>query len=372
MGTAERGAPGLFSAFGHVGRTHPRGGRTPPWSLLSLVPPNTTSRPATAPPVLWGAQSHAPRPCGTRQAPCPTLGSVPTPAHRTDRQPARAEPGGEARSGEAAQLPPHPPAAPPPRTGPIPPSTLGKAAGGTRAHSSPGDTGHSSPAEQPQQLILQRDRLQTPCPKPGSSSASRRAPRGAHTGSPSLPAQAAPRSALCLHHRASPCPSPLQQRGGGTGAYLRPGVLHEEDGAGRPAAAAAAWQGRLGCPWCLPAGAASGSARFQPRAAATTIFNKVQRGRDLRLLPPVRKEEFTRITNFPLKGVVASRSPTHPALKAPLFALGRRTGRSGGACPEGAQAAGRSGVLLGAPCPLQRLLPTAARRRGSPRVLQWG
>lgn len=31
--------------------------------------------------------------------------------------------------------------------------------------------------------------------------------------------------------------------------------------------------------------------------SATTIFNKAERGRDLQLLPPVRKEKFAQITN---------------------------------------------------------------------------
>lgn len=74
-----------------------------------------------------------------------------------------------------------------------------------------------------------------------------------------------------------------------------------------------------------------GALRPRPLPAdggSTTIFNKVQRGRDRRLSRLSERRNSLGLQISPLKGLEASRSVAHPALKAPLFLPGRCEGRT--------------------------------------------
>lgn len=336
---AERGAPGLLSAFGHAGRTHPQGGRTPPRSLLSLMPHNTTSPPATAPTLLWGAQSHALRPCGARQAPCPTLGSAPTPVHWMDTQTDRAEPGSEARPGEAAQLPPHPPLSTAKTHGPHPTQHPWESSRQDMGVQLPGRHGAQQPCRA------------APAAHPPAGQAANTLPKtrqllGGHPGVLTLgplhspPSQ--PRALPCASTAERPpvprCSSSRVVGRGLTSAWgsraegtVLAGQQQQQQQRGR-AASGAHGASRPEQPPAAPA-----SSRGLP---LLLYLIKCSEGGTCGFSCLSERRNSLGLQIFPLKGLVASRSPTHPALKAPLFPLGRRTGRSGGACPEGAQAAG--------------------------------
>lgn len=97
----------------------------------------------------------------------------------------------------------------------------------------------------------------------------------------------------------SPPEHRVPQRALGWGLPAAEGPAWKAGGcwASSSSSSSSAWGPRRGA-MVLPAGALR-PLPLPTDGGSTTIFNKVQRGRDRRLLPPVRKEEFARITNFP-------------------------------------------------------------------------